>query len=442
MTDELYFENIVDDRTLKIAVLGMGYVGLPLALGFVSAGYSVLGYDVDAQQVARINTGSSNLLSVKNEDISNAVSGGRLKATSLEKDLEGIDVFILCVPTPVLGQKQPDLSYVEQSSRLVSSYVKKGTLCILESTTFPGTTDEYLVNWLESQSSLKANEDFYVAYSPEREDPGNKDFSIKNIPKVVGSDTSCGLQRSVYLYKSMIDEVIPVSSTRVAEAVKITENVFRATNIALVNELKLIYDKMDINVWEVLDAASTKPFGFMKFSPGPGIGGHCIPVDPYYLTWKAKEFGVHTRFIELAGEINEGMSGYVIGKLERALGEKRLKPLFRSKVLMLGVAYKPELADLRESPGLDIAEALIERGVCLDYHDPYIPEIPETRKHPKLSGLESVSVDEVSLSKYDACLIITGHKSIDWELVAKKGGLIVDTRNVLGGFPSANVVLA
>jgi UDP-N-acetyl-D-glucosamine dehydrogenase len=436
------FEKRLDQREVKIAILGMGYVGLPLALAYCRAGFEVRGYDVDDAYVELLNSGVSKLRNIPSEEVATAVGGGKLTCSADAADLAGHDVYIVCVPTPIGNHQEPDLRYVESSAKVISAHLTPGALCVLESTTFPNTTSEFFSEWLESDTTLKEGRDFFVAYSPEREDPGNKSFTTTTIPKVVGADTPVGRELVRKLYATIVEQVISVSSASTAEAVKITENIFRSVNIALVNELKVIYDAMGLDVWEVLEAAATKPFGFMRFDPGPGIGGHCIPIDPYYLTWKAREYGIRTRFIELSGEVNESMPRYVVDRLQAALGERQRKSLNSARVLLLGIAYKPDVADLRESPGLAIMELLQKQGARVDFHDPYVQEIPSTRDHPSLAGLKSIPLERERIETYDACMVVTHHSEMDWALVADSSKLIIDTRNVMRPFSSANVVRA
>jgi UDP-N-acetyl-D-glucosamine dehydrogenase len=341
---------------------------------------------------------------------------------------------VICVPTPIGNHREPDLSFVVQTVRDVALSLHRGQLVVLESTTFPGTTTEIVRPILEA-GGLKSGQDFFLAFSPEREDPGNVRFATSTIPKIVGGDGSVALALATAFYQAFVDRVVPVSSTATAEAVKITENVFRAVNIALVNELKIIYSQMDINVFEVIDAAKTKPFGFMPFYPGPGLGGHCIPIDPFYLTWKAREHGINTRFIELAGEINSNMPSYVVDRLANVIDRIRGIGLSQAKVLIIGVAYKRDVDDMRESPALVIIELLRARGASVDYYDPHVPVIPKSREHASLAGMRSVSIDPASVASYDAVLIVTDHTEIDWQSLANAARLVMDTRNA-----TANVI--
>lgn len=391
----------------KIAIIGMGYVGLPLSIRFAESSIGVIGIDVDPAKVERLNKGESYIRHIEASQLEPLVKNASFEATTDFSRIEEVDAVIICVPTPLDAHYQPDLTYVLKTGESIAPYLGKGVtgkLVVLESTTFPGTTEEQLKPVLESGSGLKAGIDFYLAYSPEREDPGRKDHSVKTIPKVMGGYTPACLERCVDLYSSAVEKPLPVSSCRVAEATKLTENIFRSVNIALVNELKVIYDAMDIDVWEVIDAAKSKPFGFMPFYPGPGLGGHCIPIDPFYLTWKAREYEKHTRFIELAGEINTGMPEYVISKVVDVLNNEG-KSLKGSRVLILGLAYKPNVDDDRESPSYVLLDRLEAKGALVSYNDPYIPVIKETREHSHLAGRKSVPISD----DFDLILVATHH---------------------------------
>ena len=429
----------------RVLIVGMGYVGLPLALSFVRGGVSVLGLDIDQSKVDALNSGSSYLGHIADSEIEKAVATGQFEATTDFARCAEVDAVIIAVPTPLTKYRDPDLSYVTSTCERISPHLRSGALVILESTTFPGTSAEVMKPILESGSALVVGETLDLAYSPEREDPGNADFGTQTIPKLVGGYTPSTTARAVALYERALDRVIAVDSMEVAELAKLFENIFRAVNIALVNELKMVCDRMDIDVWSVIEAAATKPFGFMKFTPGPGIGGHCIPVDPFYLTWKAREHGLTTRFIELAGQINSGMPRYVIDRLRIALSEDG-KPLRDAKVLVLGVAYKPGVEDMRESPALDVIELLIDGQADVRYHDPFVPELPQMRKHDlRLGG--SRDLTESILQEADAVLITTDHEEVDYESVMTHASLVVDTRNAvrprLGAGPfSARLVMA
>lgn len=411
-----------------IGVIGLGYVGLPLCLAFGNAGANVLGFDVDPAKVAAINDGRTYLKQYPAERIAGLVDQNRLSATSEMSRLAEADIVLICVPTPLSKHLEPDLSYVVQTAETIAASLRRGQLIILESTTYPGTTREVVQPILE-KSGLMAGEDFWLAFSPEREDPGNETYTTASIPKVVGADDEGSRRLAAATYGIFADRVVPVSSSTTAEAVKITENIFRAVNIALVNELKVIYSEMGINIWEVIEAAKTKPFGFMPFYPGPGLGGHCIPIDPFYLTWKAREFGLSTRFIELAGQINTSMPLRVVSELHRGLDERFSKGLNGAKILLLGVAYKKNVDDMRESPSLKLIELIETRGGIVDFHDPLVPIIPETREHPGLTGRESVALTEKALDAYDAVIIATDHDATDHRLVAQHAKLVIDTRN-------------
>ena len=420
----------IADRTAVVGVIGMGYVGLPLGLAIHGAGYKVVGFDLDIDKVDRLNAGASYIRHIPSERISAAVSGGKFEATVDFDRLKHCDIIIICVPTPLGKHREPDLTYVVNTSVEIAKHLQAGRLVVLESTTYPGTTTE-VVRPLLDRDGLRSGSDYFLAYSPEREDPGNAEFDTVSIPKVVGGDGPEALKIANLFYQSVMTRTVPVSSTRTAEAVKLTENIFRSVNIALVNELKTIYTPMGIDVWEVIDAAKTKPFGFMPFYPGPGLGGHCIPIDPFYLTWKALEFDIKTRFIELAGEINTDMPGRIVTRLAEALDRTCGKGLSRSTVLLVGMAYKKNVDDLRESPSLRLMEILEARGARVAYHDPFIPSIVETREHPTLAGRRSVCAEEIGSQTYDVALIATDHDDVDYELVVRQSAVVVDTRNVL-----------
>ncbi|MGO4388494.1 nucleotide sugar dehydrogenase [Microvirga sp. 2YAF29] len=416
-------------RQATIGIIGLGYVGLPLALTAARAGFTVLGFDINASYVERLNRGESYIRHIPEAPIKEAVAEKRLEATTDFTRLGEPDAILICVPTPLTKHREPDLSYVENTARTIAATLRKGQLIALESTTYPGTTDEVLKPIFEA-TGLKSGQDFFLAFSPEREDPGNPDFGTSTIPKVVGGDGPDALALADALYTQLVVKTVPVSSAATAEAVKLTENIFRAVNIALVNELKVVYAAMGIDVWEVIDAAKTKPFGFMPFYPGPGLGGHCIPIDPFYLTWKAREFDITTRFIELAGQVNTHMPYYVVEKLAEAV-DRSGKAFSGSRILMLGAAYKKNVDDMRESPSLKLIELIEARGASVDYHDPHIPELPPTRKHGLLAGRRSVALTAETLAAYDAVLIATDHDNVDYRLVAEHARLVVDTRNSL-----------
>lgn len=413
----------------KIAIVGLGYVGLPLARQFTRAGSQVLGLDVDQHKVDCLNQGRSYIKHIPSDDVASMRQGGNFEASSDFSRVAGMDAIIICVPTPLSKHREPDISFVLETGRSIAPHLTNGTLVSLESTTYPGTTDQDLRAVLESGSGKQAGIDFHLAYSPEREDPGNVK-TVHTIPKLVGGFTTACRDRAVAIYSTAIERVIPVSNCRVAEAAKLTENIFRSVNIAMVNELKVIFTDMGIDIWEVVNAAATKPFGYMPFYPGPGLGGHCIPIDPFYLTWKAREFGRHTRFIELAGEINNGMPGYVIFKVAEALNQKGL-PLQGSKVLVIGLAYKPGVDDMRESPTFVLMDMLQSRGAEVSYYDPYIPEIGPTREHARWTGKQSIVWSREILSSYDLVLIATDHEEIDYRMLVDEVETVVDARNAL-----------
>ena len=423
---------------MKIAIVGLGYVGLPLSIQFARSCVSVLGIDVDPTKVQLLNNGQSYIKHIEQPAIAELLRSGKFAAStdfSLIKDVEAV---IICVPTPLNKNREPDLSFIRLTGRSIAPHLAKGALVVLESTTYPGTTEEELRAVLEEGSGMKAGEDFHLAFSPEREDPANEKSNLKRIPKVVGGFTPTCLDRVVALYGKAIDKVVPVSSCRVAEAAKLLENVFRSVNIALVNELKLVYGAMGIDIWEVIEAAKTKPFGFMPFYPGPGLGGHCIPIDPFYLTWKAREYGQHTRFIELAGEINTRMPEHVVHKVADALNTRR-KAIKGSKILILGLAYKPNVDDERESPSYVLMKLLTERGAEVAYYDPYVPVIKPTREHPQFAGRKSVEWNRATIENFDVVLIATDHSSVNYDELAGWAQCIVDTRNAMArvnGAPS------
>jgi UDP-N-acetyl-D-glucosamine dehydrogenase len=422
------FEEAVRRRSARVGILGLGYVGLPLALGFAEAGFPVLGFDTDAAKVEALERGDSYISHLDGGRIRQLGAAGVLQATSDLGRLAEPDALLICVPTPLTPQREPDLSFVTATGAAIARGLRPGQLVVLESTTYPGTTDEVLQPILEA-SGLACGTDFFLAFSPEREDPGNPDHSATRIPKVVGGVDPVSGRLAAALYEAVVPQVVQVSSARVAEAAKLTENIYRAVNIALVNELKLVYERMGIDIWEVLDAASTKPFGFMRFNPGPGWGGHCIPIDPFYLSWKAREFGQSSRFIELAGEINVRMQEYVIGRLQLALNQ-RGKPVRGSRVLVLGLAYKKDVADPRESPAFELIDQLLGLDAVVSYHDPHIPKAPGMRSWRHLPPLESVPLSAETLEASDAVLLVTDHTGVDYDLVLRHAPLVVDTRGV------------
>jgi len=415
---------------MRIAVIGLGYVGLPLSFQFARSGVTVLGLDIDASKVEALTRGKSYIKHIPAEAVAQVLREGTFSASTDFRLIRDVEAVVICVPTPLNKNREPDISYIVDTGKAIAPHLKKGALVVLESTTYPGTTDEDLKAVLEAGSGLKAGTDFHLAFSPEREDPGNPESKVALIPKVVGGFTPACLDRAVQLYSRAVKTVVPVSSCRVAEATKLLENTFRGINIALVNELKMVYSAMGIDVWEVINAAKTKPFGFMPFYPGPGLGGHCIPIDPFYLTWKAREYGQNTRFIELAGEVNTSMPVYVIHRVADALNDRQ-KSVKGSSVLVLGLAYKPNVDDDRESPSYVLMEMLAQRGARVDYFDPYVPVIRPTREHPHWAGTKSVAWSRESISHYDLVLIATNHASVDYAELAQWAPLIVDTRNAM-----------
>ena len=423
----------IRSKQARIGVIGLGYVGLPLAVEFALAGFRVTGFDVDASKVGEINGGRSYIPDVPQEDLARVVTSGHLKATTDMRELASMDVADICVPTPLRKTKDPDLSYVVKSLEAVAATAHAGQLVILESTTYPGTTEEVALPMLEARG-LKADRDFFLAFSPERVDPGNPTYLTRNIPKIVGGHGPASTQVAAALYSQVVSKVIPVSSTRVAEMVKLLENTFRAVNIGLVNEIAQMCHKMDIDVWEVIEAAKTKPFGFMAFYPGPGLGGHCIPIDPFYLSWKAKMNGYEARFIELAGHVNEGMPRFVVEKVTDALN-RHSKSVRGARVHILGVAYKAGVNDLRESPALNVMKLLQDKGAVLSYTDSFIPAIREEG-----ITLDAQPLKNGTLAGIDCVVVLTDHRDIDYPQVARTAPLVVDTRNVLKGYVGDNVI--
>jgi len=413
------------DRQATAAVIGLGYVGLPLLMEFARAGYPVIGFDIDPKKIKQLKAGKSYFHHIPSERVKEALATGRFDCTTDFARLGEADAISICVPTPLNKYREPDLSYVEQTTRAVAATLRRGQLVILESTTYPGTTDELVLPLLEA-GGLKVGRDFYLAFSPEREDPGNPSFTTRTIPKVIGGYTPACKRLTEAFYGEVFERVVAVSSTRAAELTKLLENIFRSVNIALVNEMKVLGHRMDIDIFEVIDAAKTKPFGFMPFYPGPGLGGHCIPIDPFYLTWKAREYEQTTRFIELAGEINTGMPHYVVQRTVEALSD-RGKKIKGAKVLVLGVAYKKDIDDVRESPAVKVVELLRQRGIRVSYHDPYVPVYPRGRKGDL--GLSSRKLTAGLLRSADAVLILTDHSCIDYQWVLDHASLVIDTRN-------------
>ncbi|HEX4954125.1 MAG TPA: nucleotide sugar dehydrogenase [Thermoanaerobaculia bacterium] len=411
-----------------VGVVGLGYVGLPVALTFAEAGLAVLGFDIDGAKIDVLSAGGSYIGHLPAQRIRRALASGRFRATVDFRRLAEADAVVICVPTPLTPQREPDLSSVEATVEQIRATLRPGQLIVLESTTYPGTTDELLRLRLET-TGLACGRDFFLAFSPEREDPGNTRFTTAQIPKVVGGVDVVSGDLAQALYDRAFERTVRVGSARAAEASKLTENIFRAVNIALVNELKVVFDRMGIDVWEVLDAAATKPFGFLRFDPGPGWGGHCIPLDPFYLAWKARQYDVPTQFIELAGEVNRGMPAWVVAKLQAALNERGLAVKGR-RVLVLGIAYKRDVADPRESPAFEVIDRLLALGAEVSYHDPHLPEAPAMRSWPHLPPLTSVPLTEATLAAADAVVLVTDHASVDYELVGRAARLIVDTRGV------------
>jgi UDP-N-acetyl-D-glucosamine dehydrogenase len=419
-------EQKIRQRKALVGVIGMGYVGLPLVRTFCAAGFKTLGFDIDARKIYLLNAGKSYIKHIPSATIRGLLAAGRFRATTDPAELGQADALLICVPTPLSKTRDPDMSYVESTTRTIAAILRPGQLVVLESTTYPGTTRDLCRPILEERSGLKAERDFFLAFSPEREDPGRTDYSTETIPKVVGGLGPTSKRLAAALYGGAIKHVVPVSTCEIAESCKILENVYRCVNIAMVNELKMLFDKMGIDVWEVIAAAKTKPFGFSAFYPGPGLGGHCIPIDPFYLTWKAREYGETTRFIELAGEINTGMPEYVVNKLAAALNDRR-KPLRGCRVLVLGLAYKKDIDDLRESPSIELIELLRGRGAKVDYNDPYIPKTHKGREHDL--RMKSVPLSPAMLKRYDAVVISTDHSAYDYGMIVRQSKLVIDTRN-------------
>lgn len=431
----------LESKKALIGIIGLGYVGLPLALEYAKKGFNVLGFDVDETKIPLLKSGKSYIKHIGAERIKSAVDSGKFDSTSDFARLPEVDAIIICVPTPLNDHREPDMSYVENTAKTIAKYLRKGQIVTLESTTYPGTTDEILLPLFEnapkfqnSASGMQDKEskkfvvgkDFYLAFSPEREDPNNPHYETATIPKVVGGVTENCLAAALVLYNQVIVKTVPVSSTRAAEATKLLENIYRSINIALVNELKMVFERMEIDIWEVIKAASTKPFGFNAFYPGPGLGGHCIPIDPFYLTWKAREFEINTKFIELAGEINTYQPHYVISRLMDALNTQK-KSINGSRVLILGAAYKKNIDDMRESPSLKLIEILHEKGAEVDYNDPYIPQLPKTRKYNY--KMDSVELTDENLRSYDAIVLSTDHDDYNYDSIYEYAQLVVDTRN-------------
>ncbi|MFC3645391.1 nucleotide sugar dehydrogenase [Aquibium oceanicum] len=420
----------ISSRTATVGIIGLGYVGLPLAAACARAGFQTVGFDIDETKIEAIGARRSYIDAVDSQELARLVDARSLRATIAFEELASCDIIVICVPTPLGVHREPDLQYVENTTRTIARFLKADQIVVLESTTYPGTTEEIVRPILE-QSGLRSGQDFFLGFSPEREDPGNRKYTTTIIPKVTSGDGETASTLVGAFYEAVFDQVVAVSAPRVAEAVKITENIFRAVNIALVNELKVIYDAMGIDIWEVIDAASTKPFGYMPFYPGPGLGGHCIPIDPFYLTWKSQEYGLRTRFIELAGEINTSMPLYVVAKLERLLDRTQKRSLGSARILLVGIAYKKNVSDVRESASFEIMRLLEQRGAGVEFHDPLVETIPPMRRFPELAGRSSVGLTPAEIERFDAILIATDHDSVDYALLSVHARLIVDTRNAL-----------
>jgi len=424
----------IENKTAVIGIIGLGYVGLPLALEYASKGFKTIGFDIDERKIPILNSGKSYIKHIKADKIKKTVTSKKFFATADFTRLPEADAVIICVPTPLNEHREPDITYIENSGKMIAKYLRVGQFVSLESSTYPGTTEEILLPMFENapitqNSKAKkfvVGKDFFLAFSPEREDPNNPKYSTATIPKVVGGVTSECLKVAMAIYNQVIVKTVPVSSPRAAEATKLLENIYRSINIALVNELKMVFERMDIDVWEVVDAAATKPFGFQAFYPGPGLGGHCIPIDPFYLTWKAREFEISTKFIELAGEINTFMPYYVVEKAGEVMNKFK-KSLNGSKVLILGASYKKDIDDMRESPSLKLIEILREKGAKVDYNDPYVPKLPKTRKYQY--DMESVELSKKNLAKYDLVLLSTDHTDYNYKFIAASSKVILDTRN-------------
>jgi UDP-N-acetyl-D-glucosamine dehydrogenase len=439
MFDQLA-ERINGGRSV-VSVIGLGYVGLPLLRAVSQAGFPAIGFDIDQQKIDSLNAGKSYIRHIPDGDIAELRAAYNVAFTSDFSALKDADVIVISVPTPVTKHRVPDLQYVTGTFETVAQYLRPGQLVVLESTTYPGTTRQVAKPILD-RTGLRSEYDYFLAYSPEREDPGNPRFDTRSIPKVIGGDGPLALQLADMVYGRFLKQTVRVTSADVAEAVKLTENIFRSVNIALVNELKVVYEAMGIDIWEVIEAAKTKPFGYMPFYPGPGLGGHCIPVDPFYLTWKAREYGVNTRFIELAGEVNSAMPLRVVQRVLEELDCRFTRGLRGSTVLVMGVAYKRDVDDLRESPALIIMEELGKKGANVEYYDPYVPEIPLTREHPELAGKRSISWSASNLSKFACAVIVTDHSNVDYRELISVLPLVIDTRNATAQIPAGNVVKA
>ena len=420
--------NKIENKTAVMGVIGLGYVGLPLAVEMARAGYKTIGFDVQEKKVKQVNRGCNYINDIEEADFKKAIKGGLLKATNDYSFLEDVDIVCICVPTPLDIYQQPDISYIKNSAENIAKYLHEGMLVVLESTTYPGTTEEIVKPILEDRSNLECGKDFFLAFSPERIDPGNLKYKVKNTPKIVGGINVISTEVAMFFYQHILQsKIYPVSSPRIAEMEKIYENIFRNVNIALVNEMAILCHKMNIDIWEVIEAAKTKPYGFMPFYPGPGIGGHCIPLDPFYLTWKAREYNYHTRFIELSGEINRYMPEYTIERISRILSKRFKKSLNDSNILLLGISYKKDIGDLRESPALEIIKKLEKENVNVSYYDPYIPKFVNNGKEYK--SLKKLTAEE--LEEKDIIIITTDHSVVNYEMVIRNAKVIFDTRNVI-----------
>jgi len=429
----------INGRNVKVGIIGLGYVGLPLALAFADNHIRTVGFDIDENKIDLLNKGQSYISHISASYIESNIDGGYLYTTADLSLIAKVDVIIICVPTPIDEYRIPDLSYIESTANEIGQYLQKGSLIVLESTTYPGTTRDILLPILEYNSGMRAGNDFFLAYSPEREDPNNKNYSLESTPKIVGGLDDDSLLLATKMYEIVTSKVVQVNGCEVAESAKLLENIFRAVNIALVNEMKTILEKMGINIWEVIDAASTKPFGFMRFEPGPGLGGHCLPIDPFYLVYLAKKYDLPCKFVELAGEINTNMPYNVVIRSSRALNEEA-KTVKNAKILVIGIAYKPNVDDIRESPGLVLIQLFEEWGATVDYYDPHVSAIPTTRKHGDLAGKQSITLE--NLDKYDLIVISTNHEAIDFPLLLNLDTIIIDTRNAITGKGKARVVRA
>ena len=420
----------IETLNAKVAILGLGYVGLPLAVTTARGGLHVTGFDVDPEKIEKLYAGQSYIGAVSDADLTELHEMGRVAWTADFTRLAEMDVFVICVPTPLTDHREPDLSYVIATTEEIARHITPGSLVILESTTYPGTTDEVMTPIL-ARKGLRPGKDIFIGFSPEREDPGNAHYNTSTIPKIVAGDGEEAGRLAEAFYGKVVQNVVPVSRTRTAEAIKITENIFRAVNIALVNELKIIFDAMEIDVWEVIDGAATKPFGFMPFYPGPGLGGHCIPIDPFYLTWKAREYHLSTRFIELAGEINSNMPDYVVARLREVLDRRLGIGLTKARILIIGIAYKKNISDMRESPSVRLLSLLRGAGASVSFHDPHVPEIPRMREYPELQGNKSLPFNEIKPEDFDAILIATDHDVVDYAALVAMNLPIIDTRNAI-----------